>query len=94
MIKKEVIAAVAEKCGKTKKEVGEIIDSTLALISDELNKGNVVTLRNFGTFKMKEVKERRYLNPAKPGEYVISECHKAPRFKAHSQFTVYSMKNR
>ncbi|MBR2507877.1 MAG: HU family DNA-binding protein [Bacilli bacterium] len=52
--KNEIIEIVSEKTFVTKKEVREIIDETLSLISLALESGNEVNLTNFGTFVPKK----------------------------------------
>ena len=52
--KNEIIEIVSEKTFVTKKEVREIIDETLSLISLALEAGNEVNLTNFGTFVPKK----------------------------------------
>ena len=51
--KNEIIEIVSEKTFVTKKEVREIIDETLSLITLALEAGNEVNLTNFGVFEAK-----------------------------------------
>lgn len=76
----ELIAAVAEKSGMTKKTAGEAVDAVLATISDALAAGDKVTLIGFGTFEVRERKERKGVNPATKEEITIPAA-KVPAFK-------------
>lgn len=76
----ELIAAVAEKSGMTKKTAGEAVDAVLATISDALATGDKVTLIGFGTFEVRERKERKGVNPATKEEITIPAA-KVPAFK-------------
>lgn len=80
MNKMELIAAVAEKSGMTKKTAGEAVDAVLATISDALAAGDKVTLIGFGTFEVRERKERKGVNPATKEEITIPAA-KVPAFK-------------
>lgn len=80
MNKMELIAAVAEKSGMTKKTAGEAVDAVLATISDALATGDKVTLIGFGTFEVRERKERKGVNPATKEEITIPAA-KVPAFK-------------
>lgn len=77
----ELIAAVAEKAGITKKAAGEAVDAVLSTISEAMAAGDKVTLIGFGTFEVRERKERKGVNPATKEEIIIPAA-KVPAFKA------------
>lgn len=81
MNKMELIAAVAEKAGITKKAAGEAVDAVLSTISEAMAAGDKVTLIGFGTFEVRERKERKGVNPATKEEIIIPAA-KVPTFKA------------
>lgn len=81
MNKSELIDAIAEKSGLTKADAGRALDATLASITETLGKGDSVTLVGFGTFSVKERKERQGFNP-KTKTPITIPASQAPVFKA------------
>ncbi len=81
MNKTELIAAVAEKAGTSKKAAGEAIDATIASISKALSSGDKVTLIGFGTFEVRNRAARKGVNPA-TGAPIKIPAAKVPAFKA------------
>lgn len=63
MTKADIVEDIAQKTGLTKKEVGETVDLFLEQVSDLLSQGRHLEIRGFGTFKVKERKERMARNP-------------------------------
>lgn len=82
MNKAELIAAVAEKTGFTKKDAEAAVNATMASIEETLVKGERVQLIGFGTFEVRERKARTGRNPRKPEETIQIEASNAPVFKA------------
>ena len=81
MNKTELIAAVAEKSGLSKKDAAAAVESVIAVVSDSLVKGEKVQLVGFGTFEVKERAARTGKNP-QTGAAVEIPASKAPAFKA------------
>ena len=81
MNKSDLIQAVAEKSGLTKKESTSAVDAIINGISDSLAKGENVQLIGFGTFEVRNRKAREGRNPA-TGEAIKIKASKAPAFKA------------
>ena len=81
MNKIELIAAVAEKAGLTKKDADAAVAAVFASITDELKKDGKVQLIGFGTFEVKKRAERTGRNPA-TGENITIPAAKLPVFKA------------
>ena len=81
MNKGELINAVAENGGMTKKDAGIAVDAVFSAISDALAKGDSVQLIGFGTFGVKERAAREGRNP-RTGEKVQIAASKSPVFKA------------
>ena len=69
MNKTELIAAVAENAGLTKKDTERVLNAAIDAITDSLVKGEKVQLSGFGTFEVRERAERKGRNP-KTGEVV------------------------
>ena len=82
MNKAELVAAVAEKTGFTKKDAETAINAFLTAVEDSLVEGEKVQLIGFGTFETRERKSRQGRNPIKPDEIIDIPASKAPVFKA------------
>ena len=81
MNKTELIAAVAEKTGQTKKSTEETIVATFDAITEALAAGGKVQLIGFGNFEVKERAARMGRNP-QTGEPMDIAASKSPVFKA------------
>lgn len=70
--KKEMIDAVAELSGQTKKATADIIDSMIQFIMATTKSGNAVVIsRDFGTFKPVQRKERTVNTPMMSGAKTV-----------------------
>ena len=83
MNKTELIAAAAERSGMTKKDAEQVIGAAFDVIVAQLQKGEKVQISGFGTFEVKERKERVGRNPL-TGEAVQIPASKVPAFKVSS----------
>ena len=83
MNKTELIAVAAERSGMTKKDTEQVISAAFDVIIAQLQKGEKVQISGFGTFEMKERKERVGRNPH-TGEAVQIPASKVPTFKVSS----------
>jgi len=81
MNKSELVAAVAEKSGMTKKDSEKVIAATFDAITEALATGGKVQLVGFGTFDVAERAAREGRNP-QTGAAMPIPASKAPRFKA------------
>lgn len=81
MNKSELVNAMAEKTGATKKATEEALNAVLDSIKDALVKGEKVQLVGFGSFETKVRAARKGKNPQTGAEMKIPAC-KAPSFKA------------
>lgn len=81
MNKSELVASVAEKTGLTKKDAEKAVSAVFESITDTLVAGDKVQLIGFGTFEVRDRKERQGQNPQtkKP---IIIPATKVPAFKA------------
>lgn len=81
MNKAELIAAVAEKTGMSKKDTEAVVAATFEAVAETLAKGDKVQLVGFGSFEVKKRAARLGRNP-KTKETIKIEASKAPVFKA------------
>ena len=81
MNKKDLITAIAEETGMTKKDVATVVDASFGKITAAMVAGDKVQLMGFGTFETRERGERTGKNP-RTGETVTIAACKAPAFKA------------
>ena len=81
MNKTELIAAVAEKTGMSKKDTEAVITATLASITEALQNDDKVQLVGFGSFEVKKRAARVGRNP-KTKETIQIPASQAPVFKA------------
>ena len=81
MNKTELVAAMADQTGLTKKDVEAVLKAFTDVVSGELKKGGKVQLVGFGTFEVSERAAREGRN-AQSGEPMKIAASKAPKFKA------------
>ena len=82
MNKAELVAAVADKTGFTKKDAELAVNAFVSSVEGALTKEEKVQLIGFGTFEVRHRKERNGRNPRNPGEVINIAASKAPVFKA------------
>ena len=81
MNKTELIAAVAEKTGITKKDAERIVNATVETIQETLVKGEKVSVSGFGIFEAKTRGARVGRNP-RTKETIQIPATRLPAFKA------------
>lgn len=81
MNKAELIAAVAEAAGASKKDTEAVLNAFIAEVEKALKSGDKVQLVGFGSFEVKERAARTGRNP-KTKEAIEIPASKAPVFKA------------
>ncbi|MBQ8663087.1 MAG: HU family DNA-binding protein [Eubacterium sp.] len=81
MNKTELVAAMAEKAGLSKKDAEAALAAFTATVADALKAGDKIQLVGFGTFEVSERAARTGRNPQTGAEMVIA-ASKAPKFKA------------
>lgn len=81
MNKAELVAAVAEKSGLSKKDSEKAVNAAFETISAALVKGDKVQLVGFGSFETKERNARIGRNPRTKEEIQIP-ASRIPTFKA------------
>ena len=86
MTKQQLIDKVAAKTELAKAEVAVAVDSALELIADALRSNERVDLRGFGSFVVKERKERQGRNP-RTGESITIAAKRDASFKPGKELT-------
>lgn len=81
MNKAELIAAVAEATGLSKKDSEAAVNAALDTIIAAMKEGEKVQLVGFGSFEVKKRAERTGRNP-KTKESIMIPASKVPAFKA------------
>lgn len=81
MTKTELINAIADKTGSSKKDAALALDAVISTIAETLESGEKVALTGFGTFEVRERGEKTCINPKTKEKMVCPPC-KAPAFKA------------
>ena len=79
--KSELVASVAEKSGLTKKDAEKAVNAVFDSITATLVSGEKVQLVGFGTFEVRDRKERQGQNPQTKQPITIPAT-KVPAFKA------------
>ena len=77
----ELIAAMAEKSGLTKKDAEKALAAFTTVVAETLKADEKISLVGFGTFETKARAERQGINP-KTKEKIVIAASKAPSFKA------------
>ena len=80
MKKAELIAAIAEKAGLSKKDAEKALAAVLETVEGALVAGDKVALVGFGTFEVRTRSARTGRNP-RTGETIKIAASKAPAFK-------------
>lgn len=80
MNKGDLVSAMAEVTGMTKKDTAAAVDAFIEVVSETLEKGEDVALVGFGTFKVKERAARKGRNP-QTGEEIDIPASNVVSFK-------------
>ena len=79
MTQKEFEAVLAGSIGVTKRTAGEIVAGFRDAISRALKKGDAISIRGFGTFKVVKREAKRGRNP-RTGEVIEIPAHEVVKF--------------
>ncbi|MFR8001669.1 MAG: HU family DNA-binding protein [Hydrogeniiclostridium sp.] len=85
MNKTELIAAVAEKVGMSKKDADAVVNAVIDTIVEEVAKEEKVQIVGFGTFEVRCRSERQGRDPRTNSPITIP-ASKVPAFKAGKAF--------
>jgi len=80
MTKADIVERVSEKCGVTKKESVDMVESVLSIIKSTLEDGEDIKISGFGKFEVKTKHERRGRNP-QTGESITIDARRVLSFK-------------
>ncbi|HPQ46456.1 MAG TPA: HU family DNA-binding protein [Clostridia bacterium] len=81
MNKSELVGAVAEKTGLSRKDAEKACNAFTDVLTEAMVAGDKVSLVGFGTFSVKERPAREGINPSTMEKITIA-ASKAPVFKA------------
>lgn len=82
MTKQDLVAAIAQKAGLTKKAAADALEAVVSTVTATLKKGDSVTITGFGTFRVSARAARTGVNPRNPSEKIKIPAMKLPTFKA------------
>lgn len=85
MKKTELIAAIAEKSGLTKKDAEKALAATVETIVETVAAGDKIQLVGFGTFEQRQRNARTGVDP-RTGNSIEIAASKVPAFKAGQAF--------
>lgn len=80
MNKMELVSAMADKTGLSKKDAEMALKAFTDVVAEELKKGEKIQLVGFGTFEVSERAARTGRNP-QTGKEMTIPASKAPKFK-------------
>jgi integration host factor subunit alpha len=80
MTKADIVSAVYEKVGLSKKEATDIVETVLDTIKETLKEGEMVKIAGFGNFVIRNKGARKGRNP-KTGENIEITPRKVVTFK-------------
>jgi DNA-binding protein HU-beta len=86
--KGELVDAVAESTGESKRTVQAVLDTTIDTIQRHVKKDERVSLPGFGTFERRARSARTGRNP-QTGEEIKIKASKVPAFKPGAGFKDY-----
>jgi DNA-binding protein HU-beta len=82
MSKQDLIDAIANAAGITKRAAGDALEAFIDHVTKNLKKGENVTVTGFGTFKVSSRAARQGVNPRNPSQRISIPAMKVPTFKA------------
>ena len=85
MKKTELITAIAEKSGLTKKDAEAALTATLDTIVETVAAGDKIQITGFGTFEQRQRNARMGCDP-RTGKSIEIPASKVPAFKAGKGF--------
>ena len=81
MNKTELVAAIADQAGISKKDAEKALKAFTDIVGAQLKKGDKIQLVGFGTFEVSKRAAREGRNP-QTGKSMKIPASKAPKFKA------------
>lgn len=80
MNKSELVKSLAEKAEITQKDAAKVLDAVVDTIQQALANGEKVQIIGFGSFEVRDRKERKVKSPA-TGEDIVVPATRVPAFK-------------
>lgn len=80
MNKSELVKSLAEKAGFTQKDAAKALEAMVGTVQGALAKGDKVQIIGFGSFEVRDRKERKVISPA-TGQEITVPATKVPAFK-------------
>jgi DNA-binding protein HU-beta len=78
--KSELVKALAEKAEITQKDAAKVLDAVVETIQEALANGEKVQIIGFGSFEVRDRKERKVKSPA-TGQEIKVPATRVPAFK-------------
>jgi len=82
MSKQDLINAIADSAGITKRAAGDALEAFITYITKNLKGGKSVTVTGFGTYKVSRRAARQGVNPRNPSQRISIPAMRVPTFKA------------
>ncbi len=80
MTKADIVEIVADKCGISKKDSMDMVESVFSVLKSTLENGEDIKISGFGKFEVKNKHERKGRNP-QTGESIIIDARRILSFK-------------
>lgn len=80
MTKADIVEIVADKCGISKKDSIEMVESVFSILKNTLEGGEDIKISGFGKFEVKSKHARKGRNP-QTGDSIVIEARKILTFK-------------
>ncbi len=80
MNKSELVKSLAEKAEITQKDAAKVLDAMVGTIQQALANGDKVQIIGFGSFEVRDRKERKVISPA-TGKEITVPATKVPAFR-------------
>src|SRR6476661_10932091 len=87
MNKQDIAQRIQREAGISEKEAASLLDWVLALFKSTLQKGEPVSIPNFGVFTVRDKASRMGRSP-RTGEEIIIAPHRAVSFRASLQLKI------
>jgi DNA-binding protein HU-beta len=87
MTKADIVNSISDNVGVEKKETQKVVEAFMDEVRKALQSGNNVYLRGFGTFQIKQRKEKKGRNITSNTTVTIP-AHNIPAFKPSKEFVV------
>ena len=76
MNKTEFIRAISEKAGITMKDINEVYEAMVDVVTETLKAGDKIQLVGLGTIELKKVEAKTGINPRTKEAVQIAACNK------------------